>query len=319
METTDFTTTLLVEQTPTEAFNAINNVRGWWSEEIEGSTDKLNDEFTYHYQDVHSCKMKLIEVIPDKKVVWLVLDNYFNFTTDKSEWIGTKIIFEISQKENKTQIRFTHQGLVPEYECFEVCKDAWSIFILDSLRYLITTGKGQPSPKEGRNDVRGDGSEKKEKHDFHTGITVTATPKEAFDRINNVTKWWTENVEGNSKKLHDEFTVRFGDIHYSKQKLVEFIPDKKVVWHVTDSYLSWLNDKHEWNNTIISFEITVKDNQTHILFTHIGLVPEIECYKDCSNAWSQYIQESLFNLITTGKGQPDPLQKNQNEMQQSER
>ena len=319
MATSDFTTTLLVEQTPTEAFNAINNVRGWWSEEIEGSTDKLNDEFTYHYQDVHRCKMKLTEVIPDKKVVWLVLDNYFNFTRDKSEWIGTKIIFELSQQDNKTLIRFTHQGLVPQYECFDVCKDAWSIFILDSLRYLITTGKGQPSPKEGRNDVRGDGSEKKEKHDFHTGITVTATPKEAFDSINNVTKWWTENVEGNSKKLHDEFTVRFGDIHYSKQKLVEFIPDKKVVWHVTDSYLSWLNDKHEWNNTIISFEITVKDNQTHILFTHIGLVPEIECYKDCSNAWSQYIQESLFNLITTGKGQPDPLQKNQNEMQQSER
>ena len=126
-------------------------------------------------------------------------------------------------------------------------------------------------------------------------------------------------MEGNSHKLHDEFTVRFGDIHYSKQKLVEFIPDKKVVWNVTDSYLSWLKDKQEWNNTIISFEITVKDNQTHILFTHIGLVPEIECYKDCSNAWTGYIQESLFNLITTGKGQPDPLQKNQTEKQQHER
>jgi len=60
MEKTDFTTTLLVEQSPTEAFNAINNVRGWWSEEIEGITDKLNEEFTYHYEDVHRCKIKLI-------------------------------------------------------------------------------------------------------------------------------------------------------------------------------------------------------------------------------------------------------------------
>ena len=74
-----------------------------------------------------SCKMKLMEVIPDKKVVWLVLDNYFNFTKDKSEWKGTKVIFEISQKDNKTQLRFTHQGLVPEYECFEICRDAWTI------------------------------------------------------------------------------------------------------------------------------------------------------------------------------------------------
>jgi len=311
MATSDFTTTLLVEQTPTEAFNAINNVRGWWSEEIEGSTDKLNDEFTYHYQDVHRCKMKLTEVIPDKKVVWLVLDNYFNFTRDKSEWIGTKIIFELSQQDNKTLIRFTHQGLVPQYECFDVCKDAWSIFILDSLRYLITTGKGQPSPKEGQNEDLENESEKMDKHDFHADITVNASPKEVFDSINSVTKWWSENVEGNSHKLHDEFIVRFGDIHYSKQKLVEFIPDRKILWHVTDSYLSWLKDKHEWNNTIISFEITEKDNKTHILFTHIGLVPEIECYKDCSNAWNGYIQESLLNLITTGKGQPDPLQENQ--------
>jgi len=319
MATTDFTTTLLVEQTPTEVFKAINNVRGWWSEEIEGSTDKLNDEFTYHFEDVHRSKMKLIEVIPDKKVVWLVLDNYFNFTTDKREWIGTKIIFELSQKENKTQIRFTHRGLVPAYECFEVCRDAWTNYIQDSLRNLIVAGKGQPNPAEGRNDFQEAVTAKMNKHDFQTSITVNASATEAINSINNVTKWWTENVEGNSQKLHDEFTVRFGDIHYSRQKLVEVIPDKKVVWLVTDSNLSWLKDKQEWNNTSIRFEITNKENKTHILFTHIGLVPEIECYKDCSNAWSQYIQESLFNLITTGKGQPDPLQKNQNEMQQSER
>ena len=98
MTTTDFVSTLLVDQTPEEAFNAINNVRGWWSEEIEGSTDKLNEEFTYHYEDVHRSKMKIIELIPNKKVAWLVLDNYFNFTRDKSEWIGTKIIFDITEK-----------------------------------------------------------------------------------------------------------------------------------------------------------------------------------------------------------------------------
>ena len=118
MNNQDFTTTILVDQSPKEVFNAINNVRGWWSEEIEGSTEKLNDEFIYHYQDVHRCKMKIIEPIPGKKVVWHVLDNYFSFTKDKSEWIGTKIIFEITEQGNKTQLRFTHEGLVPEYECY---------------------------------------------------------------------------------------------------------------------------------------------------------------------------------------------------------
>lgn len=145
MTTSDFTTTILVDEMPEAAFNAINNVRGWWSEEVEGSTDKLNAAFNYHFEDIHRCKMKIIELVPGKKVVWEVMENYFNFTKDKSEWTGTKIIFDISSQDNKTQIRFTHQGLVPEYECFEVCRDAWSTYIKISLRNLISTGKGEPN------------------------------------------------------------------------------------------------------------------------------------------------------------------------------
>ncbi|MEO6219983.1 MAG: hypothetical protein ABIO81_06110, partial [Ginsengibacter sp.] len=145
MNTADFTTTFLVDQTPSIAFNAVNNVRGWWSEEIEGSTDKLNDEFKYHYEDVHRCQMKIIESIPDQKVVWLVMDNYFKFTKDKSEWKGNKIIFEITEKDSKTQLQFTQVGLVSEYECYNICKDAWTNYIQNSLRSLITTGKGQPN------------------------------------------------------------------------------------------------------------------------------------------------------------------------------
>lgn len=148
MTTPDFTTTLQVDQSPREAFNAIKNMRGWWSAGIEGGADKLNDEFLYHYKDIHYCKMKLIELLPDQKVVWLVLDNYFKFTEDKSEWIGTKLVFDISQKDNQTEIRFTHEGLVPQYECYEICREAWTNYICNSLRALITTGKGQPNPKE---------------------------------------------------------------------------------------------------------------------------------------------------------------------------
>jgi hypothetical protein len=92
--------------------------------------------------------MKIIELIPGKRVVWLVLDNYFNFTKDKREWNGNKIIFEITEKDNKTELQFTQEGLVPAYECYEICHDAWSNYIKNSLRNLITTGKGQPNPKE---------------------------------------------------------------------------------------------------------------------------------------------------------------------------
>lgn len=145
MSTKDFSTVILVDQTPEEAFTAINNVRGWWSEEIEGSTDKLNEVFNYHYEDVHRCKIKVIEMIPGKKVVWQVLENYFKFTQDKSEWTNTKVVFDISQQDGKTQIRMTHEGLVPEYECFDICKGAWTTYMQKSLFNLITIGKGNPN------------------------------------------------------------------------------------------------------------------------------------------------------------------------------
>ncbi|HEY0677304.1 MAG TPA: SRPBCC domain-containing protein [Chitinophagaceae bacterium] len=139
----------MVEQSPEEVFNAITNVRQWWSEDIEGGTQKQDDEFLYRYKDVHQCRIKLVEAVPGKKVVYHILDNYFNFTKDSSEWKDTKLVFEISRKDNKTLLHFTHQGLVPEYECFEICSDAWTNYINNSLRNLIVSGKGQPNPIEG--------------------------------------------------------------------------------------------------------------------------------------------------------------------------
>ena len=93
MKNQNYTASFTVDQSPREVFDAINDVRGWWSEEIEGRTDRAGVEWTYRYKDVHHCKMKIVEFIPGQKVVWLVVDNHFNFTKDKTEWTGTKVIF----------------------------------------------------------------------------------------------------------------------------------------------------------------------------------------------------------------------------------
>ncbi len=142
MIASNFTTTIVVDNSAKEAFNAINNVRGWWQGEVMGSTDKLNDEFDYRMEDIHFSKQKIVELVPNEKVVWLVIDSKLSFTNDKSEWTGTKIVFEISEISGKTQVRFTHMGLVPEFECFDACSNAWGQLVQKSLFSLITTGKG---------------------------------------------------------------------------------------------------------------------------------------------------------------------------------
>jgi len=137
----NFTIDLLVDKSPEEAFNAINDVRSWWSDGVE----YFDDEFVYRYKDMHYSRQKLAEIIPGKKVVWLVTDSSLNFLNKKDEWTGTKVIFDITKQGDKTRVLFTHEGLVPEVECYSACSKGWTHYVKGSLFELITTGKGQPA------------------------------------------------------------------------------------------------------------------------------------------------------------------------------
>ena len=216
MENQNFTATITVDQSAEEVFNAITNVRGWWSEEIEGNTDKLHDEFNYHYLDVHRCKMKIVEVIPEQKVVWLVKDNYFSFTKDKSEWVGTKIIFDISREDNKTHVNFTHLGLVPEYECYNACVNGWTQYICHSLPGLITTGKGQPNAKKKAYTP----------HEVAARFNELARQEKWFEiqdelfsddvkSVEPMNSQWFENAEGkaNVRKKGEDWVKRIEAVH----------------------------------------------------------------------------------------------------------
>lgn len=285
MKKQDFTTTILVDQTPKEAFDAIGDVRAWWSGEIEGATAEQGDEFTYRYKEFHYSKQKLVEVIPGKRIVWLVTESSINFVADKNEWTGTRVIFDISAKDGRTEVRFTHEGLIPRKECFDACSNAWTGYISDSLRNFISAG-----PANAR--------------DLTIAFLVDQTPLEVFDAINNVRGWWSGNIEGGTDKLGSEFNYHYEDVHICKIRIVDLVPGQKVVWLVLDNYFKFTKDKSEWRNTKIVFDISEKDGQTALRFTHHGLVPEYECYEVCNEAWSFFVRSSLRSLITVGEGAP---------------
>lgn len=144
MNNQDFTTTIVVNSTPEAAYQAINNVRGWWLGQIEGPTDQLNDEFSYRNHGIHYSKHRVTELVPGKKVAWLTTDSSLEFVEDKNEWTGTSITFDIADAGNQTEIRFTHHGLVPGCPCFGACSGGWTHFINGSLQSFIDTGKGKP-------------------------------------------------------------------------------------------------------------------------------------------------------------------------------
>jgi hypothetical protein len=139
-----------------------------------------------------------------------------------------------------------------------------------------------------------------------TSYTVEQSPEEVFAAILDVRAWWTGQVEGRADELGAEFSYRHPPQHYSLQRVVELEPGRRVVWRITDSHLSFIPEPAEWTGTEIVFDIASAADGTELGFTHVGLVPDVECFGACSTAWLHYINGSLRSLITTGMGLPDP-------------
>ncbi len=137
----NYTTSFTVDQAPEAVFDAVNNVRAWWSGDVDGGTGKLGDVFTYRYKDLHYSKQEVTELVPGKRVAWRVLEGTLSFVEDKTEWAGTTITFDIARRSDRTEVVFTHVGLKPAVECYDTCSDAWTSLIQGSLKQLIETGK----------------------------------------------------------------------------------------------------------------------------------------------------------------------------------
>lgn len=149
-------------------------------------------------------------------------------------------------------------------------------------------------------------------------MTVANSPEEVFAAVTRVSEWWSENLIGDSANLHDEFvftddsayageTVREAHkgIRFARFQVIEVVPGRRMVWHVVDSDLTFIDDRDEWTDTKVVFDITADAAGTTLHFTHEGLtVAESSCFEACSRGWTFYISTSLPQLVTTGTGQP---------------
>jgi len=143
---------------------------------------------------------------------------------------------------------------------------------------------------------------KMENKDFNCSITAGITAGEMIKKISNVPEWWGVAFTGSAGEKDDKFVIKMGGDSFFDFTVTEFVPDKRVVWFVDDCNMPWYSDKKEWAGTRLIFALDEKDGLTELSFTHEGLTPDVECYKDCEPGWTHWIRTSLFSYLTTGKG-----------------
>lgn len=148
-------------------------------------------------------------------------------------------------------------------------------------------------------------------------VSVDQTPDAVFAAITDVRGWWNENLIGDTAALYDEFVftddVQYAGerkqskdgIRYCRFRLTEVVPGQRMVWHVVDSYLNFVQNHDEWTDTDVIFDLEATPEGTTVQFMHVGLTAaESECFDACSRGWTFYITKSLPQLVSTGAGQP---------------
>ena len=264
-----------LSKSPHAVFTHAIDLAKWWPEEFVGDAIRPDAEFVLQSGDGHYSKNKVIEFVPDKKLVWLTTESLRK--TDNFDWSGTKFIFEVAGNGEGTRLRFIYDGVVLEGETArlaQICD-----VCIKALFYNFVES-------------------------FKVAIEVAKPARDVFRCItSDVAKWWGgKDLSGGTTQLHDEFVIDHPGTHYSKQKIVELIPDKRIVWLVTESGLSWLKKSDEWTDTRMIFELAGRGDHTILEFTHEGLTPDKECYARCSReGWGIVIKEWLFDFITLGR------------------
>jgi uncharacterized protein YndB with AHSA1/START domain len=126
------------------AVSTVEGVAGWWTQQTSGSS-KVGGTIGVRFhspdgKEIGSMKMEVLTLDPNKKVQWRVISG-------PEEWVGTDVVFNLSQHGEYTIVLFGHKTWREANEFMAHCSMKWAIFML-SLKELVETGKGRPSPND---------------------------------------------------------------------------------------------------------------------------------------------------------------------------
>jgi uncharacterized protein YndB with AHSA1/START domain len=138
---------LIVKASPSVIYSVLTTsqgMRSWWTQDCDVGT-KIGDLIRVRFGGTH--KEMCIELLePNREVRWLCSGAHINldWLTRKDEWVGTQIAFHLTAEgDGNTRLDFEHIGLVPSFECYDLCDNGWRYF-LNSLQQFAETGAGTP-------------------------------------------------------------------------------------------------------------------------------------------------------------------------------
>jgi uncharacterized protein YndB with AHSA1/START domain len=131
-----------LKASPAATFRAIATIEGlaqWWTNDTKGHSE-VDCNIAFRFGGRGGFDMRVLEIEPEKRVLWQVVNG-------PREWIGTKVRFDLRPNGDATAVLFRHEGWKEPIEFMHHCSTKWAMFLM-SLKALIETGKGAPSPDD---------------------------------------------------------------------------------------------------------------------------------------------------------------------------
>jgi hypothetical protein len=129
-----------------KGYAAVSTAKGvaGWTKETSGDS-KLGSSLKVRFaapdgKELGKMDFTLLKLDADKAVRW-------RFTAGPEEWVGTDVTFDLSRDGEFTILLFGHRNWREPVEFMAHCSMKWATFLL-SLRELVETGKGKPSPDD---------------------------------------------------------------------------------------------------------------------------------------------------------------------------